>query len=803
MLLSINWLNDFISADIPVKDIADRLTMSGIEVEEIIEVGSQWNNIVVGEIMEISPHPNADKLSLTKVNTGGDIYSVVCGAPNISEGLKVPLALEGALLPNGIKIKRSKIRGEFSEGMICSETELDIGHNGNGIMSLQPDSKPGMPIAESLNLLDTILNICVTPNRPDCLSVIGLAREIAAIFKLPLLVPEIAVSETDRPIEDLISVEIEAPDLCPRYTARLVTDIIIRQSPLWMKRRLENCGIRSINNIVDITNYVLLEWGQPLHAFDSEMIKGNKIIVRKAKKAEKFITLDETERQLPENVLMICDGKRPVAIGGIMGGLNSGVSPKTSSVLLESAYFTPSSIAGSSKALKFKTESSQRFEKGVDINGVIPALNKAASLISQLSEGKVAKGFLDIFPNPPSESKPIMLSVTKINKTIGLELSKKEIKSILERLHIQIKEENSDTLHAVPPSFRYDICEPIDFIEEVVRIKGYEHIPVTYPKAALFSKPANKSLLLSSMIREIMISQGFYEVINYSFFSPSLLKYLNLAETDKRSNPVNILNPLSSSQSVMRTTILPSLLMNLKENQNNKIKTVKIFEISNVFFPKADGKPPVEIKKVSGLVSGLRYGEMWNLEQNEVDFYDIKGSIETLLKRLHISFYRFENDGREPYLHPKKMVSLFINDDYIGSIGEIHPDVLENFEIEGNACIFDLDFDLLASYYSEDVMFRPFSRHPAIYRDIALIIDENISAEKAYETIKSFKDKLICKISIFDCYFGKNIPSGKKSLGYRIKFQSTDRTLTDNEVNKIRDKLLSYLYSEIGAELRD
>lgn len=803
MYLSINWLKDFIPADISVEDIADKLTMSGIEVEDIIEVGSQWDNVVVGEILKISPHPNAERLSLTKVQTGDDIFSVICGAPNVKEGLKVPLALEGAVLANGIMIKHSKIRGEFSEGMICSEVELGIGNDSSGIMALPSDAKPGLPLVEFLNLSDTILDLGITPNRSDCLSVIGLAREISAIFNTPLIIPEINFVESDPPITEKVSVKILDPDLCPRYTARLINDVIIKASPLWMRRRLENCGIRSINNIVDITNYVLLEWGQPLHAFDLKMIQDKTIVVKRAIKGSKFTTLDDAERQLNEDCLMICDTTRPVAIGGIMGGLNSSVSSDTKSILLESAYFTPSSIARTCRTLNLKTESSQRFEKGVDINAVIPALQRAASLMARLAEGKVLKGFLDVFPYPLEERKPVRLSVSTTNKTIGLTLHKKEIKNILERLHFYIQEENPDAFQIVPPSFRYDICEPIDLIEEIARIKGYEYIPVTYPKAALLTKPLNKSIYLSSLIRDAMTSQGFFEVINYSFYAPEFLTYLNLPKTDQRYTPVKILNPLSSSQSVLRTTILPNLLLNLRTNLNNKINTIKIFEIGNVFLTKANDTPPIESKMVAGLISGFRYSEMWNVQQNHVDFYDIKGSVETLLDHLRISSYHFSKNKQEPYLHPQKNQSLFINDSYIGSIGEVHPDVLEHFEIEVNTCIFELDFDLIASYHMDDVAFRPFSRFPAIYRDIALIVDENILYDKIHQTIQSFKNNLISSFFIFDSYRGKNIAPGKKSLAFRIKFQSNDRTLTDKEVNKIHDNLLAYLSKKIGAELRN
>ncbi len=803
MLLSINWLKDFIPAAIPATDIAEKLTMAGIEVEDIIQAGSRWNNVFVGDILEIAPHPNADKLSLAKVQCGSKIFSVVCGAPNISVGQKVPLALEGALLPNGLKIKRSKIRGQSSEGMICSEIELALGDDSSGIMVLPPETQSGLPFAESLNLYDTILDLGITPNRSDCLSVIGLAREISAIFKTPFVIPDCRLTEDGPPVEEMISVEIHAADLCPRYTARVLSDVSIQPSPLWMKTRLENCGIRAINNIVDITNYILLEWGQPLHAFDLNMINSDKIIVKRAEKGETFITLDETERILDTDMVMICDAATSVAIGGVMGGLHSGVSADTASILLESAYFTPASINKTSRTLNLKTESSQRFEKGIDIQGVAQASHRAALLMAQLSGGKISQGVLDIYPAALPQPKPIVLDMAKANKIIGFELSPNEAQDILERLSFQTTLHDNNTLATVPPGFRYDIAEPIDIIEEIARIKGYEHIPTTYPKACLSAKPESKAFLLASLMRNIMISLGFYEVINYSFFSPDCITGLKLSAKDPRCNPIHVLNPLSLSQSVMRTTILPSLLVNLKDNCNNKISNLKIFEIANIFLPATGGNQPDEIKMIAGLVSGLRYGQTWNLPQQETDFFDIKGMVETVLERLRIWPYLSKNDRHEPFLHPKKMLSYFVHNEYIGSIGELHPDILENFGIEcSSVCVFELNLDRIGSYFTDDVMFEPFSRFPAVYRDVALIVDQDIPAEKVYETIIAFKNKLICEVAFFDYYHGSTIPEGKKSLAYRIKFQSNERTLTDKEVNKIHENLLKHLSRSLGAELR-
>ncbi len=803
MLLSLNWLKDFITLELPVSELAHKLTMSGTEVDEIIEVGPEWDNVVTGEITDIAPHPNADKLRLTKVTTGEQTYSVVCGAPNIEVGQKIALACVGAELPGGLKIKKSKIRGELSEGMICSEIELEIGNDASGIMVLPPDTQIGLPIAQALQLNDTVLSLGVTPNRSDCFSVVGLAREISAVLDVPLQHSETTCTESGKSIDDVISVTIHDPDLCPRYTARFIDDITIAPSPLWMRRRLENSGIRSINNVVDITNYILLEWGQPLHAFDYRLIQDKAINVRRALHGETFVTLDDIERRPDTDVVMICDGKRAVALGGIMGGENSGISDTTTSVLLESAYFNPRSIGRSSNILKLKTESSERFKKGIDINGVIPALNRAASLVQQLAGGSIAEGIIDVYPSPLPSPDPIQISVEKTNKTIGISLSQNSIKDILGRLSITSEEIDADTIKAVPPTHRYDINAPIDLIEEVARINGYDAVPATNPYAKLTEIPVHTPFSLSNRLRDILTSCGLNEVVNYSFYAPDMIEALKLPESDDRAKPIHILNPLSASQSVMRTSIVPSLLANVRENIHNNCTNVKIFEISNTFLPNPEDKLPRETRRITGIITGLRFGELWNVEKQQADFYDVKGVVESLLHSLNITHYTCTCDSRELYLHPKNMLSLFIENTCIGCLGEVHPDVLEAFDIEQSAFVFDLDFELLSHYYVETPEYKPFSRQPAIYRDLALVVDDSVSSDTIYETIKKYKNKLLTEFHIFDSYQGKNIPAGKKSLAYRLKFQSDERTLTDNEVNKIHDKLLAFLGKEIGAELRN
>ncbi len=514
---------------------------------------------------------------------------------------------------------------------------------------------------------------------------------------------------------------------------------------------------------------MLLEWGQPLHAFDLRHIQDNKIVVALSGSGAAFVTLDEIERQLPDGSLMICDNRRPVAIGGIMGGLNSGVLEDTTSVLLESAYFTPASINRTSRSLNLKTEASQRFEKGIDINGVIPSLHRAASLMAELSGGTVAQGCIDAYPRPLPGPRPLPVSISKINKIAGTRLSQSDMTGILRRLQFTVNETGTDMLSVAAPSFRYDIAEPVDIVEEIARISGYDDIPVTAPSAAT---------------------------------APEMIGALRLAPEDPRAAPVLIRNPLSSAQSVLRTTLLPGLLENLRENIANAATSIKLFELGRVFTNEPGRQQPRETRMLAAAIAGLRYGQQCFLPQTPVDFFDIKAALFSLLRSLHITPERLITDARQPYLHPSKMLTLHMGESCIGSIGEMHPGVLEALALREQVFVFELDFDLLTSYANPKVQFRPFSRQPAVFRDIALIVDENIPAGKIYDAVLSFDNKLITDIAVFDVFRGGSLPPGTKSLAFRIKFQSPERTLTDAEVNKIHDRLVSCITRETGAQLR-
>ncbi|MFH1625942.1 MAG: phenylalanine--tRNA ligase subunit beta [Pseudomonadota bacterium] len=802
MRASLNWLREYVDIVLAPGELGESLTMAGLEVESIVRVDTNVNNVVVGKIVAMKSHPNADKLTVCQVTTGDHTYSIVCGARNMRVGDRVALALEGALLPNGMRIKRTKIRGELSEGMLCSEEELKIGEDSQGIMILEGEPELGKDIVSALQLEDYTFEFDITPNRPDCLSIIGIAREIAAITGQVLRIPKIELKEGDARIDDLTSVEIEDPELCPRYCARLVTDFTIGPSPFWMRRRLESAGIRPICNVVDVTNFVLMEFGQPLHAFDFDLLDERRIVVKRADEGDTFTSLDGVERTLFSDTLMICDGKRPVAIGGIMGGLNSEVSGDTSNVLIESAYFNPANIRKTSKKLGLQTEASYRFERGVDSEGVITALNRAAQLIVELCGGRMVKGLIDQYPSPISSEK-ISLRVSQTNKILGTSLKRVEVKRRLESIGLGVTDRNGDKVSVRVPPFRVDLHREIDLIEEVARLGVYDNIPSTTPVVRVTSAMRTRAQVLEDKAKDILTSMGYYEVVNYSFISPLSISLLSLPANHPYNQFIRIKNPLREDESVMRTTLIPGLLKNMKVNVYNKSSDLKLFELGRVFYSSEGGGLPEEHKILSALVTGLRYDESWTFKGEEVDFYDIKGSLENLFKGLDVTDFNFLATSDISYLHPGKSSVVVIGNTEIGVVGEVHSLVLEGYELSTSAYLFEIDFDLLVKHACPDRRIKPLSKYPPIYRDIALIVDEDLQSKDIYDAVIGLNDKLIEDIRVFDVYRGEPVPLGKKSLAYRIKYQSYERTLTDREVNEIHEKLVCHLVEKVSARIRE
>ena len=796
MKVSLNWLKDFVDIDISNERLADILMNAGLEVEGISKLGEGLDNVVVARILSMRPHPNADRLTLCAVTTGERTHSIVCGAKNMKDGDHVALALPGAHRPNGLKIAKSKIRGEVSEGMLCSEVELGLAKESAGIMILPDGMKLGDSFAKAMMLEDTVFEISITPNRPDCLSVTGIAREVAALTGKELKKPPMDLEEAINiagPASANISVGLVDEEACPRYTARVIPGVKITPSPLWLKRRLEASGVRAINNVVDITNYVMLETGQPLHAFDLNLLSGNKIIVRRADGTENITTLDGMERALDKDTLIIADGERPLAIAGVMGGKGSEVTETTVDILLESAYFNPAVVRRTAKRLGLHTESSHRFERGVDPNGVLDASDRAARLIIKLAGGKASSTPQDKYPkkvNPVN----IEMRLSRAKSILGVDLNADLIVDGFKRLQFDVDKIDGDKIRVTPPTFRVDLTREIDLIEEVARLIGYDSIPVTCPKVEAQAGEKDKKGILEGRIRGYLTGIGFHEAVTYSFISHKTLSPFLPAEAE----PLILLNPLSEDQSVMRTTVIPSLLEVVERNLSYQNENLRFFEIGRAFPCKGDERG--ERVVVSGIMNGLRYGRTWNLSGEELDFFDVKGVVENILEGLGISATFVPSEAVQ-YLHPGKAAIVNVDGLDAGIIGELHPDVMAAFDIKGKAYVFEIELNPLMEA-TRAVSFVHIPRFPAVSRDVAVVVDNDVPAERVYRTIKGV-DPLIADVYLFDLYLGKHIPEGKKSLAYSIKYQAMDRTLREEEVNLMHEKVLSVIQETVGGALRE
>lgn len=790
MKISYSWLKEFVDIDLSPAVLAEKLTMAGIEVEDIIPLEPGFTNVVVGEILSIEKHPNADRLSLCKVTTGQAIYHIVCGAKNMKEGDKVALALPGSILPGGVKIERAIIRGVESQGMMCSQKELGVGEDGANLLILPPDTEVGRDVADVMGLRDTIIDLAITPNRGDCLSVIGMAREVAAITGAEFkdLTP---VEEGEEPVEGWIEVEIKDRELCPRYTAKIADGVSVGPSPLWLKCRLEALGFRSINNVVDITNYVMLERGQPLHAFDYSTIEGRELIIRRAREGEKIVTLDGVERKLTLETLVIADSKKPVAIAGVMGGLNSEVTEGTGTVLLESAHFNPSSVRRTAKGLGLSTESSYRFERGVDPgDNVKRSIERAAFLIKILAGGKVVTKTLDL-SYLSNKHTTITLRPERMRGLIGMDVDIEEAIPILGRLGAK-SSEREGTLIVQPPSFRMDLKEEIDLIEEIIRIKGYGEVPETLPEVRVTPILLKRDQIFERRIRETFRIIGFSEVINYSFLSPDLLQLFGLND-----NTLSIINPLTTEQSAMRPSLLPGLLENVRYNQSHKNTDLRLFELGKVFLRK--GKE--ERRKVAALWTGLRWKELWGRGKEKVDIFDLKGVVEGLLESIGIQETDFRLLKGIPFIHPLRCYAIIADKKEIGVMGEIHPDINHKLEIRQPVFVFEIDLEDLLKIESPPGTFRPIPKYPPVVRDISFLVDDTVPAGSIRELIRGI-DSNIKEVSVFDLYKGKGVPEGKKSLGIRITYLSEKKTLTEEEVNTIHAKVIEKLKEAFQISIR-
>lgn len=798
MKVPLKWLREYVDINLTQAELADRLTMAGNEVKGIQIVGGNWENIVIGQITAVDPHPNADRLRLTTVNLGDDQQTVVCGAPNLNIGDKIVFARVGAQLidprNNELTLLTSaKIRGVVSSGMVCSEKELGISESHEGIMVLPSEAPVGAPLSDYLG--DTILDLDITPNRADCLSVIGIAREVTALTGESLHIPEISYEEGGAAIDQQISVEIADPDLCSRYCASLITGIKIDESPGWMQERLLACGMRPINNIVDITNYVMMEYGQPLHAFDYEKIRGRKIIVRRASGDEAIMSLDGMDRVLSNDILVIADTQRAVAIAGVMGGANTEVTHSTTSILLESANFNPASIHYTSHKLSLTSEASMRFERSIRPGLTMPALRHATQLILELAGGKAAKGIADVFPGE-KDTKPVKLRIDQVKRLLGADFNVDQIVGTLTSLGFDCETGKSE-VRVTPPYWRSDISLEVDLIEEIARIIGYDSIPLTLLSQELPHQTPDPLISLKKIINNSLVGYGFQEIITYSLTGMEILNRMMPEPHPLETMPLSLANPMTADHEYLRTDLRANLLTALAANRRHEDGTIHLFELDKVYLPR-DNDLPDEPLMLCGILSGARVVKSWLDEEKPLEFFDAKGIVEGLLTQLGIEA-SFEQ-GSDKGLHPFSQAAIAIDGNKLGVIGELPPRVLDAFEISEAVYLFELNVTSLLPFITRHKMFEPIPRFPSTVRDMALVVDAGITHRQIQDIIKSFP--LVSDVSIFDVYSGKQVPQGKKSLAYRVVFQSPAQTLTDEEVDEVQKKILDRLSKELGATLR-
>jgi phenylalanyl-tRNA synthetase beta chain len=802
MKVALSWLNEYVDVQMTPSRLADALTLSGIEVEAIEDRYAYLKGVKVGRVLQVEPHPNASHLKCCLVDIGSGTLPIVCGAPNVSVNGVFPVAQVGTTLPSGLTITASSIRGMLSEGMLCSEAELGLGEDASKLMVLDADWKPGASLKDLLGCNDLVMELGLTPNRADCLGYIGVAREIAAIQNSQWRRPDVPPSETTGDIRELTSVTIQAPDLCRRYAASLVVDIAVGPSPFWLQDRLLSIGLRPVNNVVDITNFVMMETGQPLHAFDFDRLAEHRIVVRTAADREAFVTLDHKERVLDSEILMICDGEKPVAVAGVMGGMNSEIESSTRRVLLESAWFDATSIRKTSRKLGLKSEASHRFERGVDAEGVVPALLRVTALIVALCGGRQIGGIIDAYPNPHVPAW-IELSADETRKLLGCDIADDEMANILDRLGFGVEPITTGRWRVAVPSCRVDVSRPVDLMEEIARMKGYDAIPVTLPSIHIPPSAATFAQKLRDGLRNRMSALGFLEAIHYSFISEKACDQLLLPEADERRQTVAVLNPLSEDQAVMRTSLLPGLLGAMQRNLFQQQKHLRLFEIGNVFLKQASEKLPNEREMLAAIWTGSRFGgTKWFVADSDCDFYDIKGALEALLEGMgwQAAFERADH-LRYPYLRPGSAAQVRTGDRVIGCVGQIHPRVLDSFGLKQEAFGFELDVHLLQDIQPPKPTAVALPKYPPVSRDTTLIVDKNQMAMAMIEAIRRMQEPLVEDVHVFAVYEGAPLPEGKKSVSFRILYRSDRSTLEDEAVTQLHQRICERLIPAFQASL--
>lgn len=794
MNLPMSWLGDYTDiSGVTPKEYADKMTMSGSKVEAVENLGKDIDKVVVGKVLTCEMHPDSDHLHVCMVDVGeSEPIQIVCGAPNVAAGQNVPVALNGSTLPGDIKIKKGKLRGVMSNGMICSHEELGIeasrlGYEPEyGILVLPENAEIGSDVKDLFGLNENVVEFEITSNRPDCFSIIGLARETAATFKKPFNVPVPTFAEAGGDINDMVAVEIADKDKCKRYCARAIKNVKIEPSPKWMRERLEACGVRAINNIVDITNYILLEYGQPMHAFDIRDIAGAKITVRRATEGETIKTLDEQNRTLCADDLVIADNERAIAIAGVMGGFNSEIKDDTTTVVFESAMFDAASVRLTAQRVGLRTEASSRFEKGLDYTNTVPAIERACQLVEELGCGEVVTGMIDCMGNV-EDSISIAWRPEKINSFLGTDVSNEDMLDTFLRLGIAV---DTDKMMLYPPSWRPDLLAEADIAEEVARFYGYDMIPTTLMTGATTCGIHTSEQKLEREISEILTSQGMYEIYTYNFQSPQMLDRLNIAKDSPLRNQVKISNPLGEDTSVMRTTMAGSMLETLSRNYNYRTKTAKLFELGRVYIPNEKGQLPDEPRT---LMLGM-YGDC--------DFFDIKGICEEMFYQLHIENVEYERLEDNPVYHPGRCAKITAGGKTIGVIGEVHPAVSRNFEIGTKAYMAELDFSVIFNATDKNVKYTPLTKYPAVTRDFSIVVDRMTPVADIEKVMKKAGGKLLTKLDLNDVYTGSQIPEDKKSVMYKAEFKAPDRSLTGEEADNLHAKIVKALAKDLNAELR-
>ncbi len=804
MKISLGWLAQYVDISESPEELAHLLTMAGLEVSAIEHRGEGIENVVVARILEKGRHPNADKLSLCKVTDGEAEYPIVCGATNMVAGDMVALARVGAVLPGNFKIKKAKLRGEASEGMMCSTRELALGESHEGIIILPPDAPLGTGLLEYLGLPDHVIEVEITPNRPDWLSVVGVAREVAALTgrELRMPIPAITEAATATPASDETSVRIDAPDLCHRYAARLIKGVKIGPSPQWIQQRLESAGVRPISNVVDVTNYVLMELGHPLHAFDFNKLRGKRIVVRRAGEGEKFTTLDDTERGMGADNLMIADGEGAVAIAGVMGGQNSEVSEGTVDVLLESAYFHPSNIRRTGKELGLKTEASYRFERGADIEGLILSLERATELIVELAGGEVSSGIIDNYPTV-HEKRSVTMRIEKAQAILGIEVDPAQAQGYLEGLGLTVTANELGRITATIPHFRVDLEREIDLIEEVARLKGYHEIPATMPRSGAMANTLGEAYAFTDKVRDTLMAAGLMETITLSFIDPADDDRIGLAQDSELRNKIEISNPLGRETSVMRTSLLPGLLRSASLNARRGNRDIAIFEVGHTFHPEAGTDLPNELQKAAGLLTGRRAPLAWWSDNDKLDFFDGKGVLESTLSSLGIKSCKFAPTEEIPWLQPGRAATFTVGEKQLGWIGEILPDILDPYELGAPTVAFSFDIEATREVAQATGKFGGLDKFPPVERDLAFVVDRQVQSGEIIGAITGMKIELVRRVVLFDAFEGGKVPEGKQSLAFRVTYRSDERTLTESEVSEIEAQVKQKLADSFGATLRD